>query len=248
MSLPSLQVIPMSIGIVSRKRDLKEKQIKLHINLYFYLFFTIKKRNMELRQQFIELLQRIGFTSEEIPFHWKKLEQLYSTRARHYHNLLHIQDMIESYSDYKSQLKNLDELLYAIFYHDIINKVTRKDNEIKSAEFAIQILPIEPNLNKELVYDMICATQLHQQNTIEDINWLIDFDLKILATDWKNYKTYYQQIRIEYRIYPNILYNPGRKKVLEHFLKNDFIYQTEIFRNKYETKARENIQREIKTL
>ncbi|MFC4740097.1 hypothetical protein ACFO3U_08825 [Flavobacterium ponti] len=45
-----------------------------------------------------------------------------------------------------------------------------------------------------------------------------------------------------------MLYNPGRKKALEHFLANEFIYQTEAFRKQYETQARTNIQKEIKIL
>jgi predicted metal-dependent HD superfamily phosphohydrolase len=95
---------------------------------------------------------------------------------------------------------------------------------------------------------MICATKLHQKNDVIDTNWLIDFDLKILASDVNKYETYYQQIRKEYKIYPDLLYKPGRKKALQHFLANDFIFQTEVFSDKYETQARLNIQKEINTL
>ena len=95
---------------------------------------------------------------------------------------------------------------------------------------------------------MICATQLHQHNENEDTNWLIDFDLKILSKDWEDYKIYCNQIRKEYKIYPNIVYKPGRKKALLHFLENSSIYQTEEFKTKYEVIARENIQKEISTL
>ena len=60
--------------------------------------------------------------------------------------------------------------------------------------------------------------------------------------------TPWYQIRKEYSIYPDFLYNPGRKKALEHFLEHKFIFQTEEFRTQYETKARENIKREIELL
>ena len=78
-----------------------------------------------------------------------------------------------------------------------------------------------------------------------DINWLLDFDLQILAAPWEDYEVYYKQIRQEYKIYPNMLYNPGRKKALHHFLERDFIFQTDVFRAAYEAKARENIKKEI---
>ena len=156
--------------------------------------------------------------------------------------------MITSFYEYKEQLQFPNEVLYAIFYHDIIYKTTRKDNEEKSATFAVKILPAKSVLDKNLVYTMICATQLHQHHSIQDINWLIDFDLKILASDWNEYQIYCQQIRKEYKIYPDILYKPGRKKALEHFLEKDFIFQTEEFRAKYDDKARVNILKEMKQL
>ena len=156
--------------------------------------------------------------------------------------------MIESYELFFDQLKYPNEVLYAIFYHDYIYISSRKDNELKSAQFALKILPKEINLNSELVFDMICATQMHQHNVIEDINWLIDFDLKVLARNWEEYKIYFEQIRKEYRIYPDFLYKPGRKKALEHFLENEFIFQTTEFRELFEEIARGNIKREIFSL
>ena len=203
---------------------------------------------MNLKDNYAELLSKIGFGTNEIQQNWLDLEKAYSKKSRHYHNLTHIQDMMACYEKYSDQLEFPNEVLYAIFYHDYIYVSSKKDNELKSAEFAVKILPKETTLNSELVFDMICATQLHQHNAIEDTNWLIDFDLKILARDWDGYKTYFEQIRKEYRIYPDFLYKPGRAKALKHFLENEFIFQTDEFRNLYEEKARANIEKEISLL
>ncbi|MEQ3690244.1 MAG: hypothetical protein ABNG98_01865 [Flavobacterium sp.] len=200
---------------------------------------------MELQNRFINLLEQIGFPKNQNNTLWLELEKAYTSKSRKYHNLQHIEAMVNSYCEYKEQLKLPNEVLYAIFYHDIIYKTTRKDNEQKSAEHAVSILPKNARLNSELIYDMICATQHHQKNKMEDVNWLIDFDLKILASKWEDYQTYFKQIRKEYKIYPEILYKPGRKKALEHFLENEFIFQTEEFRTKYEAIARENILNEL---
>lgn len=200
---------------------------------------------MDLQEIHSKLLLEIGFESSKIKQLWLDLEKAYSGKSRHYHNLKHLEEMIILFEKHKSELKFPDEVLYSIFYHDYVYKVTRKDNELKSAEKAISILPKECKLNKDLVFDMILATQLHQHNTINDINWLIDFDLKILAKDWNDYQTYCNQIRKEYRIYPNFMYKPGRKKALEHFLEHKFIFQTDEFRMQFEEKTRRNIEREI---
>ncbi|MBL0738178.1 hypothetical protein JI750_14850 [Flavobacterium sp. GN10] len=203
---------------------------------------------MNLEKIYSDLLLNIGFSANEIQQNWLDLEKAYSKKSRHYHNLTHLKEMIESFEIYKDKLQNPDEILFSIFYHDFVYSASKKDNELKSAEYALSILSENSTLNKQLVFDAICATQQHQQNAIEDINWLIDFDLKILAKDWENYKIYFEQIRKEYRIYPDFLYKPGRAKALKHFLENAFIFQTDAFRSLYEEKARVNIEKEIKLL
>lgn len=203
---------------------------------------------MNLKEKYTELLLNIGFETNEIQKNWLNLEKAYSNKSRHYHNLSHIKDMIDCYETYLEKLLFPNEILYAIFYHDYIYNSRKKDNELKSAEYALSILPENISLDRQLVFDAICATQQHQHNAIEDINWLIDFDLKILARDWEDYQVYFEQIRKEYRIYPDLLYKPGRAKALKHFLENESIFQTDEFRNLYEEKARMNIQKEIKLL
>ncbi|MBF4518195.1 hypothetical protein IRZ71_17660 [Flavobacterium sp. ANB] len=200
---------------------------------------------MNLKEKFTELLDKIGFAESDIQKNWLNLEKAYSNKSRHYHNLTHIEAMIESYETYFDKLQFPNEILFSIFYHDYIYSSRKKDNELKSAEFALSVLPENAKLDKKLVFDAICATQHHQQNIVKDINWLIDFDLKVLAWDWEAYKVYFEQIRKEYRIYPDFLYKPGRAQALNHFLKNDFIFQTDEFRNLYEEKARKNIEAEI---
>ena len=203
---------------------------------------------MNLKEIYTNLLLEIGFTLNEINSLWLDLEKAYSKKSRYYHNLIHLEEMVFWLLKYKQQLQHPNEVLYSIFYHDYVYQVTRKDNELKSAEHAIALLKPNHQFNKKLVFDLIIATQLHYHNQNEDINWLIDFDLKILSKDWDDYKIYCQQIRNEYNIYPDFLYNPGRKKALEHFLEIKNIYQTQEFRTLFEDKARENIKREIQEL
>jgi len=200
---------------------------------------------MNLQKIYSELLSKIGFSANDIQENWLNLENAYSKKSRHYHNLTHIKDMIICFETYSDKIQKPNEILFSIFYHDYIYKSSKKDNELKSAEFALSILPQNISFDSQLVFDAICATQQHQHNDNEDINWLIDFDLKILARDWEEYKTYFEQIRKEYSIYPDFLYKPGRAKALKHFLENEFIFQTEEFRGLYEEKARTNIEKEI---
>ncbi|MCL9770205.1 hypothetical protein NAT47_07230 [Flavobacterium sp. HXWNR69] len=203
---------------------------------------------MNLQETYTQLLLEIGFTSTEIPTLWLALEKNYTQKSRYYHNLTHLEEMVFSFSLYKQELEHPNEVLYSIFYHDYIYKVTKTDNELKSAQYAISLLKPDYKINKELVFDMILATQNHLHHIEEDCNWLIDFDLKVLSKNEEQYKRYTQEIRDEYKIYPDILYNPARKKALHHFLTQPSIYQTQEFQSLFEDKARENMENEIQQL
>lgn len=58
----------------------------------------------------------------------------------------------------------------------------------------------------------ILATKTHVKSTENDTNYFTDADLSVLGATWEIYTNYYQGVRKEYSIYPDIIYNPGRKK------------------------------------
>ena len=49
-------------------------------------------------------------------------------------------------------------------------------------------------------------------------------------------------------MYPEVVYKPGRQKVLHHFLQMPAIYKTDYFIEKYEQQARNNMLYELKEL
>jgi predicted metal-dependent HD superfamily phosphohydrolase len=49
-------------------------------------------------------------------------------------------------------------------------------------------------------------------------------------------------------VYPDVIYKPGRKKVLAHFLQMERIYKTGIFFTMFEKQARQNLQDELAEL
>jgi predicted metal-dependent HD superfamily phosphohydrolase len=140
-----------------------------------------------------------------------------------------------------------DVVTFAVFYHDIIYNVLRKDNEPRSAQLAVkrlQALKVPPE-KIEQVKLYIEATQTHAVTAavthIGDLQLFLDFDMSILAADWEAYEAYTRQVRKEYRIYPDKLYYPGRKQFLQHCLQVEYIFLTPTFRERYEGVARKNI-------
>jgi len=181
---------------------------------------------------------------------WADIERAYSGKGRHYHTLDHLETMFQWADQVSDQLDDREVIDWAIFYHDIIYNVFRKDNEEQSAAFAKKVLAdlgVAPDRVERCVRH-IQATQLHQWSGDPDCNYLLDMDLGILGSERERYEWYTQQIRKEYRIFPDLLYKPGRKKVLEHFLGLDSIYKTEYFRTLLEEQARNNLKWELSFL
>lgn len=181
---------------------------------------------------------------------WAEIEKKYAESGRHYHNLGHLDNMSTELENVRNKITCFTSVSFSIFYHDAIYNSTSKSNEEKSAEFAIKHLQkLGTDLRfREKVSEQILATKLHERSHDNDINYLLDADLSILGAGPDDYLAYTQKIRKEYSIYPDLLYKPGRKKVLQHFLDSESIFKTNYFIENYEVQARKNIRAEIESL
>jgi len=203
-----------------------------------------------LKETYINLLTTYTNDNSLIQTLWAEIEKSYTNKKRHYHSLQHLENMLQQLREVKHKIQNWDAVLFSLFYHDIVYNVLRSDNEAKSAAMAERRMKeiSGPAGIIEACSKMILATAAHNQDTDEDTNYFTDADLSVLGQDWKTYSLYYTNVRKEYSVYPNLVYNPGRKKVLAHFLGMDSIYKTDHFRNKFEMNAKENLQRELELL
>ena len=155
---------------------------------------------------------------------YQKLVQLYSQKNRHYHNLNHIQALLKLSEEYRNILNSPRTINFAIWYHDAIYNASKNNNEEKSAELAKKHLTAM-GVNQNVISDcfkLIIATKKHEVpnnlNTF-DAKFLLDIDLSILAAPQKAYLQYTKQIRKEYSIYTDLMYNKGRKKSLTVFFR-----------------------------
>ncbi|REC47217.1 HD domain-containing protein [Chryseobacterium pennipullorum] len=205
---------------------------------------------MNLKNRFENLCLSFTNDHEEIGGLWKEIEKQYTEKGRHYHNLEHLENMFLELESVKERISDFRVLSFSVFYHDIIYNPTSKSNEEKSALRAAERLSALglPQNNIQYISDQILATRLHQKSEHEDTNYLLDADLSILGKDFESYLAYTKMIRKEYSIYPDMLYKPGRKRVLKHFLDLDSIFKTVSFKGKYEIQARRNIEAELQQL
>jgi predicted metal-dependent HD superfamily phosphohydrolase len=179
----------------------------------------------------------------------KEILTAYTAKKRYYHNVTHIEHLLSQTQVFENQLKDSDTVYFAVLFHDIVYDATKNNNEERSAVLAKRMMQ-KANIEVgkiQKVYDYILATKKHQPVPHDaDLQFLLDIDLSILASEPAHYQEYVKQIRKEYSIYPDFMYKSGRKKAMQSFLEREQIFY--FYDQSYEQRARENIGNEISTL
>lgn len=181
---------------------------------------------------------------------WNEIRSAYEAKGRYYHKLAHLEHLYRQLQEIKPLINDWNTVLFSLYYHDIVYDATKGDNEEQSAVIAekrMKTLGISES-EIESCRQQILATKSHAVAVENDTNLFTDADLSILGSPWDTYHLYARNVRNEYKVYPDFLYNPGRKKVLNHFLEMDRIFKTEVFFEKFELQARGNLQKEAESL
>lgn len=204
-------------------------------------------KNKHIYQDWLLLTQTVDSPIAIACF--KEIENQYSLPERHYHTMYHVQDLLLQIRSLPITKTQKEILAYAALFHDVIYIPGAKDNEIKSANFAVTWLEklhvSKPHI--DTVYQLIIATYNH----ISDdplIQLFLDMDLSILGSSPKVYTQYYTSIRNEYSKIPLQRYTIGRKYFLQQALDRDRIFNTVQYHTMYEQQARINIQEELNAL
>lgn len=203
-----------------------------------------------LKETFVKLLSSYTDQTTLINELWEEVEAAHSSAKRHYHSLRHLENLLHQLQAVKDQIQHWDTLLFTLYYHDIVYNPLKDNNEEKSAELAearLRKLAV-PAALAQRCKQQILATKKHLPDADEDTNYFTDADLSVLGQDWPAYAAYAEGVRKEYAIYPDLIYKPGRKKVLQHFLEMDRIFKTDYFYHKLENSAKRNLQQELKGL
>jgi len=177
-----------------------------------------------------------------------RLLAAYGAPERHYHGLQHLVNLFNQVA----ALPQHDAVVVglAIWFHDAVYNALRADNEAKSAEWALAFLAettLEP-ARQARVADFIRRSQDHTQPQPPDdadLLLFLDADLSILGAPEAAYWDYARQVRREYRLVPDLLYRPGRRKVLAKMLAAPVLYHTPALQEALDAPARRNLQLEL---
>ena len=191
----------------------------------------------------------------EVQALWQTVNTRYNEAQRAYHTLSHIEQLFAQFKQVKSHLYEPHIIALALYYHDVIYEPKRVDNELKSAEYAVEVLQKYLSAAQcRHIYALIMMTATHQLDELVDANkrsdaaYLLDMDLSILGGAWSEYEQYASAVRQEFAQVPVTDYRIGRTAVLKGLLAHPKLYLTEYYFERLEEQARDNIKRELTSL
>lgn len=140
----------------------------------------------------------------------------------------------------KGLMQQPDLIEMALWFHDAVYDPKSVENEVISAQMAVEALGDGETARE--VARLILLTKSHQPGVGPDDAWIIDIDLAIFAQSPERVLEYEQQIRAEYAWVAEAVYREKRAEVLRGFLAREPIYRTPWARERFETRAKENLR------
>jgi len=214
------------------------------------VFATSPKRMQVTEQRWTNLCAALGLPPNNDEF--ARVKSAYSEPHRAYHTLQHLSECLEKF-DWAIATENFPNTVFAeaaLWYHDVVYRPTAKDNERRSAEWAVKFLSQFGigDYDCRFVASLIMAT-CHVEEPEETTHQLVvDIDFSILGAEPARFDEYERQVREEYKRVPWLVYKKKRKAVLKHFLDKPSIYAVKIFHDAHERQARENLKRALAKL
>ena len=195
----------------------------------------------------VYICNEIKLSKEKTLYWFSILRDLYLQSWRKYHSLNHIMNYTNQAMEYykAGKIKDIINVILAIWFHDSIYVASRHDNEERSVQLFedfyndIQLDGNDSNISlidKEKVSFYIMCTKYHfdEKRTYEDpeLNYFLDFDLFTFSTvDEDSYFKNSNNIRQEYFIYSDKEWANGRYKFLESLYQKTFIFRSEEYSN-----------------
>lgn len=182
----------------------------------------------------------------------------YKENHREYHNQHHIKNMLTNFKRIQNKHNVFNEkeefaIIYAIIFHDANYIPGDKENEDKSAKFAVNVLRvnrkvINPMLNidneeykeiESLVYKLIMSTQYPftpsyykekfklNEREYHCIKMMHDLDFLSLSTNYHQFIKRQKQTRKEYCNYHNKKDNEEFVKIQKNFMMKEILKKDE---------------------
>jgi len=201
-----------------------------------------------LKERWVDMWEDASFPYTKIREEmFQELCRRYSEKGRCYHTLAHIEYCLNVFDEMRFMVRRQIVVQLAVWFHDAIYVPGRTDNEEKSAEF-FKVFAEKLDLSDRLryvVYHTILATTHKEVDQVYDRDSLmmLDIDLSPLAAPVEVFDRNSAEHREEYGHMSDTAYRARQRSFMSSLLDRPSIYLTENFRERYEDRAKANIER-----
>lgn len=181
---------------------------------------------------------------------FRRIIAAWSEPVRHYHSLQHLRECLELFDAMRDAAHRPAEVQLALWFHDAVYDPRRKDNEERSAQWAVEAVRDAglPAKTGDSVHALVMATKAHEPARDPDTQLLVDIDLAILGSPPERFAESTAQVREEYAHLEEREWREGRARVLQAFLDRPSIYVTPRLSAARERQARENLSQALRAL
>lgn len=177
----------------------------------------------------------------------------YREPQRHYHDVRHVRWVVRHVRELAADraLDDLDAVVAAAFFHDVIYDPKDADNEAASARLAATALG-ELHWAPARIDHVTALVEgtMHHDAAGRSLDHAVLYaaDLAVLAADPAGYSDYVRTVRREYNHVTGDSWAAGRSAVLHRFLDRSAIYAPCLGLGGWERRARANLTAEIEML
>lgn len=175
----------------------------------------------------------------------------YGDRARGYHDLRHLTEVLDRLEELSSNGERFGALpvQLAAWFHDAVY-VGQPGAEQRSAAWARESLTdvVDQTTASEVERLVLLTAGHHVRDDDDNGAALCDADLAILAAPRPRYADYAADVRREYRHLDDAEFAEGRSSVLRELVGRRSLFATAYARAHWEDAARANVRRELNEL
>jgi predicted metal-dependent HD superfamily phosphohydrolase len=176
-----------------------------------------------------------------------ELARRYAEPHRAYHTAAHIAEVL-GWSDWVAGSVGWAaprDVYVAIAFHDAIYDPLAKDNEVRSAALAVEL--VDASMRAQ---ELIVLTARHGGLAPGDVDLeaahFLDCDTAILGAAPEAFDAYDRAIAVEYRAVPPDAFRAGRRAFLAKLAAQPRIFLSELFHARFDAAARSNVARALR--